>query len=1069
MTRLSFQDGSRALLFSLAIVIGGCGGAPPVQEWAVDGFCSGTLETCEGEHAWNTPPSPADVRSETIVVTRHPVERRPIGSSVHTDTAMNYVRLKLRCAPTTPQSTNEAVSGGILDDVDSRCDLFVERARGRSYRPWLSPVVVGTPTAMLSERIRAELPAFCLAAIFLVVAVQQAVAALRGAQREGAAYVALVALSIAARITAQRRNVVGDSVAAYRVEVVAAPLAAFAMLSFLWWLCGSYETQRGRAYAAVCAFVGATLAFTPLGGSAHLAAIRTLEAFIVASAFFAAFEAHRARTKLDPSERGLLLIGIATLAVGSTFDALTFAVIGQLPRWMPMGLSAVAMLLFVFILTAVIAQRNALAHRRVEVLADDLVTKNDALASAAAELERTNEDLRRASAAKDIFVANTSHELRTPLHGIIGLVDITRREPRISEPGRRNLDLTLQAARRLNGLVADLLDFSRISHAGLAVFPTPVRLASNVEFVCDLLRPTLEGRPITLEAAIDEHLPLVNADPQRLQQIVFNLLGNALKFTKRGSIRVYAKHEGDFVTVFVRDTGCGISKDAQRNIFDAFEQGDGSTARESSGTGLGLAIVKGIVEAHGGRVAVQSTPGMGSTFSFTLKTATDTAATEDELLPPSGSGLIADRLVVIETQSRAEQPRFVIERDPTGHANRQDEGRAPQLDVMVVDDEFVNREVLRQKLEPMGHRVHEAAGGEEALEMIRRSGPPDLVLLDVMMPRITGLDVLRELRKTFDVATLPVILLTARAQQKDLVEGFEAGANDYVVKPFAPAELGARVGLQARIIASTRAIERSRNLGSAITSATLDHEVRLVHLERLAALGAALSGVAHDLVSPLHHVQSGIGLSFARALSLHEAVRLDEAGTQAHRELLRFLDVAKEGASAALDFASSLRDMARTGENNAAVEDISTAVETAIRLTRHKTKSFDVTCDIPSGIGASIGRIELAQLVMNLLGNAAESLTQDRRIAGSIRVRCEATAQAVELHVDDDGPGVPETLRERVFDAFFTTKPAGVGTGLGLAVCRTITQRAGGTLTCHRSPVLSGARFTVTLPRRTLS
>lgn len=1051
-----------------ALLLVGCGTTPRLAEWRATSYCIGTLEGCTSDARWHETLDPAALRPDDAIVARHEASNRPAGSSVRTDAAMNVVRLEPLCARATAEAAPRRAGAGDLDDTDPRCDLLVERRRGHSYRVWNMPVLVGDPSAAADALLRRALPTFSLVAVFLVVAFQQALAALRGAQREGAALVALVAVSGAARIGAQRRDVLGHDLAAYRVEIVAGPVAAFGLVSFLWWLCRAEATSLRRAYPLACGFLAAILLLVPLGGSAQLLAVRTLEAFIVMSAIAVAVEGYRLRERVPEDERRLLLTGVVALVIGSVFDTVMFLVVGDLPPWLPMGLTAIALAVFVATLAAVLAARNARAHEGVARLAGDLTAKNAELAVASDELSRRNDELRRASAAKDTLVANTSHELRTPLHGIMGLVDLTRQEEGLSEGARRNLDLTLQSARRLNALVCDLLDFSRMARTRIPVFPAPVKLSSVVAFVCDLLRPTVASDSVVLEAAVDSDLPNVHADPQRLQQVLVNLLGNAIRFTKRGSIRVYAKHEAGVVTVFVRDTGIGISKDAQRTIFDAFQQVDGSAAREASGTGLGLAIVKGIVDAHGGQVSVQSTPGMGATFSFTLEVSHEVVPARDDELPPSGAGLVADRIAAIALDAQA-RPAAT----PAGEPHAADLARKPResimassLDVLVVDDEEVNREVLRQKLETMGHRVREAEGGEEALDEIRRVGPPDLMLLDVMMPRVTGLDVLRRVRETFDVAALPVILLTARAQQKDLVEGFDTGANDYVLKPFSIAELGARVALQGRVIAATRSLERTRTLNTSAAPEGAQREARLVHLERLAELGTALAGVAHDLVAPLHHVHSGLGLSVSRAEALRAHLTDDAQGARSHADLLQFLDVAKEGASAAMEFATSVRDFAGTGDTATGTPDVAQAVAAARRLTHHKTRAYEVTCRVPESIDALVGRVELTQVVMNLIGNAAESLAGESRASGRIDVSAEITERTVRLYVDDDGPGVPEGLRDRVFDPFFTTKPSGVGTGLGLAVCRTIVQREGGSVTCTRSPSLGGARFTVDLPRR---
>lgn len=215
-----------------------------------------------------------------------------------------------------------------------------------------------------------------------------------------------------------------------------------------------------------------------------------------------------------------------------------------------------------------------------------------------------NEKLRQADRMKDEFLANTSHELRTPLNGIIGITEsvIEGIAGPVTPEMCENLGIVMHSARRLSGLVNDILDFSKLKHAELDLQTRPIDLAPLVRLVLRVNEALVGDRKLTLHADMPAALPLVQADENRLQQILYNLIGNAVKFTPAGEVRVSAGVKGEMIEVLVRDTGIGIAPEQQERIFQSFEQADDSISREYGGTGLGLAISRRLVELHGGRI-----------------------------------------------------------------------------------------------------------------------------------------------------------------------------------------------------------------------------------------------------------------------------------------------------------------------------------------------------------------------------------------------------------------------------------------------------------------------------------
>ena len=386
------------------------------------------------------------------------------------------------------------------------------------------------------------------------------------------------------------------------------------------------------------------------------------------------------------------------------------------------------------------------------------------------------DSLRETDRLKDEFLANTSHELRTPLNGIIGLADsmLDGATGALTQSQQKNLDLIVSSGRRLTSLVNDILDFSLLQHKELQLQRNPVDIHAVANVVLNLINPLLAGKPLEILNKIPTDFPLADADENRLQQILYNLVGNAIKFTHMGEITLIARQDGDLLAISVVDTGIGIAPEKQERIFEAFEQADGSVARVYGGTGLGLSVTRRLVELHGGTMQVESELGKGARFTFTLPASRDQMRTEP--VQSIGSQRLAS---VIEMPEQA--------------AAEIGEARAETFDVLIVDDELVNLQVLQNHLALSNYRVSQATSGPEALQMIDHGYRPDLIVLDVMMPRMSGYEFCQTVREKMAPTEVPIIMLTARNQVSDLVEGLNAGANDYMIKPFSKQELLARI------------------------------------------------------------------------------------------------------------------------------------------------------------------------------------------------------------------------------------------------------------------------------------
>ncbi len=401
-------------------------------------------------------------------------------------------------------------------------------------------------------------------------------------------------------------------------------------------------------------------------------------------------------------------------------------------------------------------------------------------------LETKNQALQEFDQLKDEFLANTSHELRTPLNGMIGIAEsmIDGAIGELSSPQMQNLALIAQSGHRLATLVNDILDFSKLRHKNIELQLKPVGLRAIVEVVLTLNQTLLRGRDIQLINSVPLDLPAVKADENRLQQILHNLIGNAIKFTEQGSIEVDAelKNDNQDIAITISDTGIGIPTNKLDSIFSSFEQADGSTAREYGGTGLGLAVTKKLVELHGGKIWVNSSVGEGAEFHFTLPVSS--------LQAPAYSieSALATRFV----------PKL-LDSEQVDINNSLPSFQQNGFKILIVDDEPVNLQVLVNHLCLENYVITQANNGQEALAVLENGLRPDVILLDVMMPKMTGYEVCTEIRKKFPANELPILMLTAKNQVNDLVQGLGVGANDYLTKPINKNELLARLKIHLEL------------------------------------------------------------------------------------------------------------------------------------------------------------------------------------------------------------------------------------------------------------------------------
>jgi signal transduction histidine kinase len=665
-----------------------------------------------------------------------------------------------------------------------------------------------------------------------------------------------------------------------------------------------------------------------------------------------------------------------------------------------------------------------------------------------AERERI-EALAEIDRAKTAFFSNVSHEFRTPLTLMLGPLEdeLGERDNPLPPARRERLETAHRNSLRLLKLVNTLLDFSRIEAGRVQASYSPTDLAGYTAELASVFRSAIEKAGLSLTVDCPPLPELVYVDREMWEKIVLNLLSNAFKHTFKGGIAVRLRWCGGLAELSVADTGVGIPAAELPHLFERFRRVKGAKSRTHEGTGIGLALVQELILLHGGAVRVESEEGMGSTFIVTIKsgnahlaperlittetsaqpasTATRSAAYVEEAMhwlsntapagnPPRHSGQEgAEELVV--SSSRPVSPA---------------KGRRPRI--LWADDNADMRDYVRRLLAEH-YDVIAVPDGLAALHTAREH-PPDLVLTAIMMPGLDGFGLLRELRADVRTGALPVILLSARAGQESAIEGLDAGADDYLVKPFSAQELLARVRTHLEL-ARTR-----REWASELERANKELE-------------AFSYSVAHDLRAPLRAIDG-----FSKALIEEYSDKLDE-------QACRYLDRVRLGTQKMSGLIDDLLSLSRINRSPMHKEAISLTelARQALGELQHRDPSRTMSLDIADGLVAQGDARLLSIVLVNLLGNAWKYTAKQPSPRIAFRQKQNDDNETV-FYVADNGAGFDMEYADKLFSPFQRLHQDSEfeGSGIGLATVQRIISRHGGRIWAEAA-VDQGATFFFTL------
>ena len=680
--------------------------------------------------------------------------------------------------------------------------------------------------------------------------------------------------------------------------------------------------------------------------------------------------------------------------------------------------------------------------------------------AANSRLESAYEKLKELDAYKNQFFSNITHELKTPLTLILAPTEaiIKGEMGKFSTDQQEYFRRIYQNGLRLMKLINDLLDLAKLEDSKLKLRVEESDLSEFVQGLLSNIKPLAERKKIKLTGAVPEGPVTIWFDHDRMEQVLINLLANAVKFTpEEGEIGVTVTREGDEVQVVVADSGIGIPADKLELVFDRFSQVDGTTTRKFGGTGIGLALARELTQLHGGRVWAESEDGNGTRMVVRLRAGTehfdqsvldrrqqtvdtDKARRANDGGMPKWSQRFETRndykLLAIDEATE----RRLAQRDSAPAVSRSN------ARVLVCEDSKEMLQFIHLQLKDR-YQVLLAENGARGWELVQKSRP-DLVVTDYMMPEMDGLELTQLIKKTAETTHIPVVMLTAKAGLSDRVAGKHAGADEYLGKPFSTAELLAVIDqlLQSK-----------------------EHEADRLVSHRMDSVEIIAGRLAHEIHNPLNYMKNGAMLIGKAIGRLNKAIDddvpdLEERRHKAQKSIARLLEQINVGADRIGTTVDLLREYAREGyspelRNYSVAEGVS-AVLSVVRDRDGLDREIEVKAEESAGSISCVPQ-EFHEIVSNLIQNAFDATPPEGRVS----VHLSGDAAVARIAVEDTGEGMSKEVVDKVFSPFFTTKEPGRGMGMGTTIVYRLVRKYGGTIDINSEEGV-GTCFTVVLPRQ---
>lgn len=672
------------------------------------------------------------------------------------------------------------------------------------------------------------------------------------------------------------------------------------------------------------------------------------------------------------------------------------------------------------------------------------------------DLDIRTKELAELNRVKSDFYANISHEFRTPLTLILAPIEDLLARHKFDPIVKGGLNHIKENGYRLLKLVNDLLDVQKLEEKKTFLECQPVSLNGLLKNICSGMESLAKRRVIKLQFHQCARTLMVDGDESALEKIFINLINNAIKFTEAGgAVDIYLKVQAERCVIEVIDTGSGISSDALPHIFERFHQADTSTTRKHQGTGLGLALVKELTQLHSGDITVESTLGTGTQMSISLPLLTDEAARVDarpqqHKAKPDGlqelhrsadlnMGALSVVPEAIDAADTAEAEPDNSESILASGSLRSGQLSSGQLSseslpkLLIVEDEPGIREYLAQTL-GQDYQISVAEDGAEGLFLIRKERP-DLIILDLMLPKIDGLSVCETVKSDPELRRSKIILLTANTDENSKLEALRRGADDFLTKPFSTVEIKSRLAnmwntSQLQIDVEKQNLELTDAIEELKTT-----QGHLIQSEKLNALGRLAAGLLHEVNNPLNFAFATFQL-LEREPCLSEEEYAQELMKDIRTGMERISTIVKDLKTFAYPETTDLQSSFKLRD----------AIESAMRFTASRTLNvkIDNSAEDETLIGS---QSHIVQVMVNLLENASDAMQSISDRESTISINSQQLENGrIQVIFTDNGPGIPEDIKDKIFDPFYTTKDVGAGMGMGLSICHTIIDNHKGTL-----------------------